>query len=89
MIDAKWEEDVMAMSKHKLLEVIECLNKQSKYYANDVETIKNAYKALYYLLSIEKLREALQKPLLPSRMEQKCSVQFFLTTPGGAVFLPT
>lgn len=56
MIDAKWEEDVMAMSKHKLLEVIECLNKQNKYYANDVETIKNAYKALYYLLSIEKLR---------------------------------
>ena len=41
-------------SKHKLLEVIECFNKQSKYYANDVETIKNAYKALYYLLSIEK-----------------------------------
>ena len=35
------------------------------------------------------LTEALQKPLLPSRMEQKCSVQFFLTTPGGAVFLPT
>lgn len=32
------------------------------------------------------LWEALQKPLLPSRMEQKCSVQFFLTTPGGAVF---
>ena len=32
------------------------------------------------------LKEALQKPLLPSRMEQKCSVQFFLTTPGGAVF---
>lgn len=26
------------------------------------------------------LREALQKPLLPSRMEQKCSVRFFLTT---------
>ena len=34
----------------------------------------------------KKLKEALQKPLLPSRMEQKCSVQFFLTTPGGAVF---
>ena len=56
MIDAKWEEVVMSMSKHKPLEVILCLNKQSKYYANDVETIKNAYKALYYLLSIEKLR---------------------------------
>ena len=35
---------------------------------------------------VEQLEEALQKPLLPSRMEQKCSVQFFLTTPGGAVF---
>ena len=33
-----------------------------------------------------RFKEALQKPLLPSRMEQKCSVQFFLTTPGGAVF---
>ena len=54
MIDAKWEDDVMTMSKHKLLEVIEKLNKQSEYYSNDVETIKNAYKALYYLLSIEK-----------------------------------
>lgn len=31
-------------------------------------------------------REALQKPLLPSRMEQKCFVRFFLTTPEGAVF---
>ena len=39
MIDEKWEEEVMAMSKHKLLEAVEKLN---------------AYKALYYLLSIEK-----------------------------------
>ena len=54
MIDAKWEDDVMNMSKHKLLEVIEKINKQERYYSNDVETIKNAYKALYYLLSIEK-----------------------------------
>ena len=37
-------------------------------------------------LKVSPLKEALQKPLLPSRMEQKCSVQFFLTTPGGAVF---
>ena len=35
----------------------------------------------------EEIREALQKPLLPSRMEQKCFVRFFLTTPEGAVFL--
>ena len=32
--------------------------------------------------------EALQKPPLPSRMEQKCSVRLFLTTPECAVFLP-
>ena len=37
----------------------------------------------------QKLREALQKPLLPSRMEQNCFVRFFLTTLEGAVFLST
>ena len=35
-----------------------------------------------------KPKEALQKPPLPSRMEQKCSVRLFLTTPECAVFLP-
>ena len=34
------------------------------------------------------LKEALQKTPLPSRMEQKCSVRLFLTTPECAVFLP-
>ena len=38
--------------------------------------------------SEDKFREALQKPLLPSRMEQKCSVRFFLTTAKNGVFLP-
>ena len=33
-----------------------------------------------------KPKEALQKPPLPSRMEQKCSVRLFLTTPECAVF---
>ena len=33
-------------------------------------------------------KEALQKTPLPSRMEQKCSVRLFLTTPECAVFLP-
>ena len=40
---------------------------------------------LYRLLG---LKEALQKTPLPSRMEQKCSVRLFLTTPECAVFLP-
>ena len=33
-----------------------------------------------------RIKEALQKPPLPSRMEQKCSVRLFLTTPECAVF---
>ena len=35
---------------------------------------------------LDVLKEALQKPPLPSRMEQKCSVRLFLTTPECAVF---
>ena len=49
--------------------------------------------AIAWLLHGQKLDawgfvEALQKPPLPSRMEQKCSVRLFLTTPECAVFLP-
>ena len=33
------------------------------------------------------LTEALQNPLLPSRMKQKCSVRFFRTASKNAVFL--
>ena len=35
-----------------------------------------------------KNREALQKPLFPSRIEQNCSVRFFFTTSKNGVFLP-
>lgn len=54
MIDAKWEEEVMTMSKHKLLEAVEKLNKESYHSAEDIRKYKDAYKAIYYLLSIEK-----------------------------------
>ena len=54
MIDTKWEEEVMAMSKHKLLEAVEKLNKESYRSAEDIRNYKDAYKAIYYLLSIEK-----------------------------------
>lgn len=54
MIDEKWEDNVFMMSKHKLLEVIEKLNKEAYISAEDVIEYKNAIKALYYLLSIEK-----------------------------------
>ena len=46
---------------------------------------------LYVLQRIQgwlPLKEALQKPPLPSRMEHKCSVRLLLTTPECAVFLP-
>ena len=36
--------------------------------------------------SHKRVKEALQKPPLPSRMEQNCSVRLFLTTPECAVF---
>lgn len=51
MIDAKWEEEVMAMSN---LEAVEKLNKESYHSAEDIRKYKDAYKAIYYLLSIEK-----------------------------------
>ena len=37
---------------------------------------------------IKVLKEALQKPLFPSRIEQNCSVRFFFTTSKNGVFLP-
>lgn len=54
MIDEKWEENVFAMAKHKLMEAIEKLNRLSYQNTDDVHTYKEALKALYYLLSIEK-----------------------------------
>ena len=37
----------------------------------------------------EEEKEALQKPLFPSRIEQNCSVRFFFTTSKNGVFLPS
>ena len=54
MIDEKWEEEVIDMSKHKILEAVEKLNKEAYHSAEDIRKYKDAYKALYYLLSIEK-----------------------------------
>lgn len=44
MIDEKWEEEVMAMSKHKLLEAVEKLNKESYHSAEDIRKYKDAFK---------------------------------------------
>lgn len=56
MIDEKWEDNVFMMAKHKLLEVIEKLNRQAYISEEDTIAYKNAIKALYYLLSIEKAK---------------------------------
>lgn len=42
------------MAKHKLLEVIEKRNKESYHTEEDIRAYKDALKALYYLMSIEK-----------------------------------
>lgn len=54
MIDAKWENNVFMMAKHKLLEAIEKRNKKSYHTEGDIRAYKDALKALYYLSSIEK-----------------------------------
>lgn len=54
LLDKKWKDEVIALSKHKLLEVIEKLNKEEYLSAEDVREYKDTYKALYYLLSISK-----------------------------------
>lgn len=56
MIDEKWEDNVFMMAKHKLLEALEKLNKMNYHSAEDIHEYKEALKALYYLLSIEKAR---------------------------------
>lgn len=54
MIDEKWEDNVFMMAKHKLLEAIEKRNKESYHTEGDTRAYKDALKALYYLISIEK-----------------------------------
>ena len=47
-------------------------------------------KKIDYSLPLSKeVREALQKPLFPSRIEQNRSVRFFFTTSKNGVFLPS
>lgn len=56
MINEHWEENVFVMAKHKLMEALEKLNKMDYQSAEDIHTYKEALKALYYLLSIEKAK---------------------------------
>ena len=50
----KQEDNVFMMAKHKLLEAIEKRNKESYHTEGDIRAYKDALKALYYLISIEK-----------------------------------
>lgn len=54
MIDEKWEDNVFMMAKHKLLEAVEKRNKESYHTEGGIRAYKDALKALYYLISIEK-----------------------------------
>lgn len=54
MIDAKWEDNVFMMAKHKLLEAIEKRNKEPYHTGGDIRSYKDALQALYYLISNEK-----------------------------------
>lgn len=54
MIDEKWEDNIFMMTKHKLLEAIEKRNKEPYHTEEDIRAYKDALKALYYFISIEK-----------------------------------
>lgn len=56
MIDEKWVDNVFMMAEHKLMEALEKLNKMEYHSAEDIHEYKEALKALYYLLSIEKAK---------------------------------
>ena len=60
---------------------------------NSFESFENAVKQAIKLFPHSKIedpiKEALQKPLFPSRIEQNCSVRFFFTTSKNGVFLPS
>ena len=44
MIDAKWEDNVFMMAKHKLLEAIEKRNKEPYHTEGDIRAYKDALK---------------------------------------------
>lgn len=46
--------ELLMVAKHKLLEAIEKRNKESYHTEGDIRAYKDALKALYYLISIEK-----------------------------------
>lgn len=54
MRDGTWEKEVLTMTKHKLFEALEKLNKEDYQDEEAVHTYKEALKALYYLMNIEK-----------------------------------
>ena len=54
-----------------------------------ITSIDNRIKKVQEDLFKTKAREALQKPLFPSRIEQNRSVRFFFTTSKNGVFLPS
>lgn len=52
--EGKWEESVVTLAKHKMLEKMEELNKEEHLSDTEVHSYKNAAKTIYYLMSIEK-----------------------------------
>lgn len=66
------------------------MDKEGKPFTGRVKDISDSGYSLYAYKDgkLDGLKEALQKPLFPSRIEQNCSVRFFFTTSKNGVFLP-
>lgn len=54
----EWTDSIIMMSKHKILEKLEELNKEDCLSDEDMRTYKSCSEALYYLMSIEKALES-------------------------------
>lgn len=55
----KYEENVLCMTKHKIFELLERLNKERSWSCNDAYKIKAVTTAYYHILAIEKaMKEA-------------------------------
>lgn len=53
----KWAEAVIEMTEHKLIEKLEEKNKEESWTSSEVECIKNATKALYFIHCMTKCEE--------------------------------
>ena len=54
----EWTDSILMMSKHRIMEKLEELNKEECLSSEDMRTYKSSAEALFYIMSVEKALEA-------------------------------